>query len=181
VDGYLLDTCVVSALLDGQHKNYQRVRISDEAIESGAPRYVSRITIAELTFGMALHEAATGKAHPRANEVLRRAQEYGVREISKHTAMEYAELRKNLAVAHLPNLVRSQRPRWVDQWMDRVTQEALQIDENDLWICAQARECNLILFTTDEKMVSRIEKADPNINSDLYEVFERFPVLVLER
>jgi tRNA(fMet)-specific endonuclease VapC len=163
VDGYLLDTCVVSALLDGQHKNYQNVRISDEAIESGAPKYVSRITIAELAFGFSLHEASTGQAHPRATEILRRAQEYAIREISRHTATEYAELRKNLAVTHLPSLIRSQRPRWIDQWPDRVTQEALQIDENDLWICAQAREWNLTLFTTDEQMVTRISKADPSI------------------
>jgi predicted nucleic acid-binding protein len=163
VDGYLLDTCVVSALLDGQHKNYQNVRVSDEAIESGAPKYVSRITIAELAFGFGLHEAATGQSHPRATEILRRAQEYGIREISRHTAVEYAELRKNLAVTYLPNLIRSNRPRWVDQWMDRVTQETLQIDENDLWICAQAREWNLALFTTDEQLFTRIAKADPSI------------------
>jgi predicted nucleic acid-binding protein len=163
VDGYLLDTCVVSALLDGQHKNYPNVRISDEAIESGAARYVSRITIAELTFGFVLHEAATGRPHPRATEMLRRAQEYGIREISKHTAVEYAELRKNLAVTHLPDLTRSNRARWVDQWIDRVTGENLQVDENDLWICAQAREWNLTLFTTDEKMVTRISQADPSI------------------
>lgn len=163
MDGYLLDTCVVSALLDGQHKNYQNVRLSDEAIEIGSPRYVSIITIAELTFGFALHEASTGQPHPRASAILERAQEFGIREISKHTAAEYAELRKNLAVAHLPTLIRAQRPRWVDQWVDRVTQETLQIDENDLWICAQAREWNLTLFTTDEKMVTRICQADSDI------------------
>jgi len=36
VDGYLLDTCAVSALLDGKHKNYENVKRSDEAIEVGA-------------------------------------------------------------------------------------------------------------------------------------------------
>ena len=57
-------------VLDGQHKNYQSVRISDEEIENGSPRYVSRITIAELAFGIALHEAATGHPHPRASEII---------------------------------------------------------------------------------------------------------------
>lgn len=163
MDGYLLDTCVVSALLDGQHKNYKNVRISDEAIEVGSPRYVSRITIAELAFGVALHEAATGLPHPRASEILNRAQAYAIREISKHTASEYAELRKSLAVRRLANVLRSHRARWVDQWVDRVTGESLQIDENDLWICAQAREWNLTVFTTDEKMMTRISQADPTI------------------
>lgn len=42
-----------------------------------------------------------------------------------------------------------------------MTEENLQIDENDLWICAQAREHNLTIITTDKKMVKRMSKADP--------------------
>jgi predicted nucleic acid-binding protein len=163
VDGYLLDTCIISPLLDGRHKNYESVRRVVEAIESGSPKYVSRITIAELAFGINLHAAATGKSHPRAVEILRRAQDYPILEITRHSANEYAELKKNLAVAHLPGLLRSQRARWIDQWVDRVTGENLQVDENDVWICAQARERNLIIVTTDEKMVIRMVKADPEL------------------
>jgi predicted nucleic acid-binding protein len=102
VDGYLLDTCVISALLDARHKNYENVRRADESIEVGAPRFVSRISIAELMFGIAVYDAEVGASHPRASAVLRRAQqEYPIREITKHTAAEYAELRKNLAVTFL--------------------------------------------------------------------------------
>jgi predicted nucleic acid-binding protein len=159
VDGYLLDTCFVSALLDGRHKNYEPVRRADESIEAGAPRYISRITIAELRFGLALHEVVTGAPHPRASEVLTRAETYIIREITKHTASEYAELRKNIAATFLD--LDKDRARWIDQWVEKVTGEKLQVDENDLWICAQAREHNLILITTDEKMVDRISRADP--------------------
>jgi predicted nucleic acid-binding protein len=153
----------VSALLDGHHKNYENVRTAIEGIKSGSPQYISRITIAELMFGFALHEAATGLQHPRASDILKRAQGYAIREVSKHTAAEYAELRKNVAITYLQDLRRGQRPRWVDQWMDRATGEKLQVDENDLWICAQAREWNLTLVTTDEKMVLRVSKAAPSI------------------
>jgi predicted nucleic acid-binding protein len=148
--------------LDGRHKNYEVAKRADESLESGAPRFVSRITVAELMFGLSLHDAAHGSPHPRATEILRRAQQdYGIREITKHTATEYAELRKNLAVTYLD--LQRDRARWVDQWVDKVTGEKLQVDENDLWICGQARECNLVLVTTDEKMVERISKADPAI------------------
>jgi tRNA(fMet)-specific endonuclease VapC len=142
VDGHLLDTCVISALLDGRHKNYENVRRADESIEAGAPRFVSRITIAELMFGLAVYDAAAGTSHPRATEVLKRAQAYPIREITKHTAAEYAELRKNLAVTHLD--LQRDRARWIDQWVEKITGEKLQVDENDLWICAQA--ANAILF-----------------------------------
>jgi predicted nucleic acid-binding protein len=167
VDGYLLDTCFVSALLNGRHDNYESVRRADEAIESGAWRYVSRITIAELTFGLLLDHEATGRSHPNASEVLRRAQEYPPLEITKHTAMEYAQLRTELATTYLPTLLRSNRPRWIDQWPARVKGETLQVDENDLWIWAQARERNLILLTTDRNMVERISVADPDLRFKL--------------
>lgn len=163
MDGYLLDTCFVSALLDARHDNYEVAQRTNEAIQAGEPRYVSRITIAELTFGFLLDHAATGRPHPKATDMLRRAQEYKILEVTKHTAMEYAELRKKLAVTYLPGLLRSQRPRWVDLWPDRVRQDTLQIDENDLWICAQARERNLILLTSDRNMSDRFSKADPSI------------------
>jgi tRNA(fMet)-specific endonuclease VapC len=162
VDGYLLDTCVVSSLLDARHKNYENVRRADESIETGAPRFVSRITIAELMFGLAVYEAEEGTSHTRAAAVLKRAQqEYPIREITKHTATEYAELRKNLAVTFLD--LQKDRARWVDQWIEKATGEKLQVDENDLWICAQARQYNLVLMTTDEKMVQRVSAADPGI------------------
>jgi predicted nucleic acid-binding protein len=163
VDGYLLDTCFVSALFDARHRFYQHVRVADEALESGAPRFVSRISIAELAFGIGLYEAATGEVHTRASRVLERALSCPILEVSKHTATEYAELRKKLAIRFLPSLLHSDRPRWVDQWVPRISGEKLQVDENDLWICAQARERNLTLLTTDEDMVTHISQADPTI------------------
>jgi predicted nucleic acid-binding protein len=162
VEGYLLDTCAVSALLDGQHKNHVNMRSALDAIEEGAPRYVSAIAVAEVMFG-ALADEASGHLSPRLTAFLKEVQNYPIREITKHTRSEYAELRKNLAVTYLPTLLKSDRPRWVDNWVDRVTGEKLQIDENDLWICAQAREWNLTLVTTDEKMVIRMSKADSSL------------------
>jgi predicted nucleic acid-binding protein len=118
------------------------------------------MTLAEIEFGILLDEVATGAKNPRAALVLSNAQQYPIREITQHTAHEYADLRKNIAAHYLD--VPSKRPRWIENWKDRVTGETLQIDENDLWICAQARETNLILITTDKKLVTRISPADPS-------------------
>jgi len=163
MDGYLLDTCTVSAYWDTGHPFHAAVVAKIESIEPGAPRFVSRITLAEIQFGILLDEVATGNKSPRAMAILERAQGYQIREVTKHTAREYAELRKNVAATHLSKFIRSNRPRWIDQWVDRITGEVLQIDENDVWICAQARELNLVLITTDEKMVTRISRADASI------------------
>lgn len=163
MDGYLLDTCFASALFDARHKFYQSARLADEAIEADAPKFISRISIAELAFGVGLYEAATGQVHTRASRVLERALACPILEVSKHTATEYADLRKKLALRFLPSLLHSDRPRWVDQWVPRLTGEKLQVDENDLWICAQARERNLTLLTTDQDMVTHISQADSTI------------------
>jgi tRNA(fMet)-specific endonuclease VapC len=167
LDGYLLDTCAISALLQGGHPLYQAVRIAIEALDKEAPIFVSRITMAELRFGIELHKAVTGSPHHRADEILRRAEEYEPREVSKHTAVEYAILKSRIAVTYLNNALSSNRPRWIDLWIDRVSGATLQIDENDVWICAQALELNLTLITTDENMVVRISPADPTIKFQL--------------
>jgi predicted nucleic acid-binding protein len=163
VDGYLLDTCAISALLDDKRDTHINVKSAVDGFEKGAPQYVSCVTLAELTFGILLDEAATGNQNVRALEMLRQAKEYPIREITLHTIAEYAELRKNLAVTFLRSYIRSNRPRWIDLWIDRATNERLGIDENDLWICAQARQYNLTLLTTDGNMVDRMGKADQTL------------------
>lgn len=165
MEGYLLDTCTVCAYWEPAHPFYAVTREEIDVLEGSAPRFVSRITLAEIEFGILLDEAATGIRSARAVAILEKAQEYRIREISRHTAHEYAELRKNIATTYLS--ITSNRPRWIDLWMDRSTGEQLQIDENDVWICAQARELNLIVVTTDRKMVRRISKADPQMQFKL--------------
>ena len=65
MDGYLLDTCTLSALLDALHGNYEAVKRADEAIEPNAPRYVSRISIAFDPSGVAVTNERTGWTQTR--------------------------------------------------------------------------------------------------------------------
>ena len=163
MDGYLLDTCVISALLEEKHPFHDAVRDAVDKIEKGAPRYVSAITIAEIMFGALVDEALIGYRRQKIWDILEKAQESQIREITRHTRREYSELRKNLAVTHLHNVLRSQRSRWVDHWHSKITGDKLRIEENDLWICAQALELNLILITTDRKMYDAVGPADPRV------------------
>jgi predicted nucleic acid-binding protein len=45
-------------------------------------------------------------------------------------------------------------------WEDPVTGHQLGIDENDLWIAAQAVEHNLVLITSDKLL--KLREADPD-------------------
>ena len=99
----------------------------------------------------------------RLMKVVREAKEYGVLPVSHHTSTVYARLKTDLAKCYLAKASRKDRPRWVEDWVDKTTGKKLQIDENDLWMCAQAKERNLILVTADEKMRKRVSKADPSV------------------
>ena len=94
--------------------------------------------------------------------LVEKAQGYPLLDITRHTAAEYAELKAILATTYLAKALKKERPRWLENWVDKATGQTLQVDENDLWMCAQARERNLILITADAKM-ERVSNADPSV------------------
>jgi tRNA(fMet)-specific endonuclease VapC len=69
--------------------------------------------------------------------------------VTPHTACHYGFLKANIFRLHPPHSTRQNHP---ERCIDRVTGAELGIDENDLWIAAQAIERNLILVTNDEML-----------------------------
>jgi predicted nucleic acid-binding protein len=67
-----------------------------------------------------------------------------------------------MAAKYLAKPLRRDRPKYVEDWVDQATSKALGVDENDLWMCAQAKERGLVLVTTDQRM-KRIEDADSDV------------------
>ena len=80
-------------------------------------------------------------------------------DVTHHTSAAYAELKTNLAKRYLAKASQRDRPRWLEEWVDKTSGQKLQVDENDLWMCAQVKERDLILVTADDRM-RRIEDAD---------------------
>ena len=162
MDGYLLETSALSALLDHQHEKHEMVKSTIAALPSESPVYVSSVALAELTFGVRLYEACKGTL-PKAESVLAGANSYPKVDVTRHTSIEYAELKTNIAVKYLTvPLSKDDRKRWIENWVDKNTGQTLQIDENDLWQSAQARERNLVLVTIDGR-IKRIAEADPTL------------------
>ncbi len=160
MDGYLLDTNTLSALLDPSHRKHVDTVAAVTSLDPAAPKFVSVVALAELQFGKLLIEAFAGSTPAHLASIISRAQTYAPLEITRHTAAEYGELKAKLAKLYLAKAFRRDRPRWLENWVDQATGQRLQVDENDLWMCAQARERNLIMLTVDRKM-DRIERADP--------------------
>ena len=162
MSGYLFDTSALSTSLDTRHPRHSDVRAAINELDPES-KFVSVIVLAELGFGVRLAETDSA-AHSRyLEEMLMKAHGHAVLELTQHTASAYAELKATLAGAYLAKALRRDRPRWVDDWVDRATGQKLQVDENDLWICAQAKERALTVVTTDYGM-RRIQAADSEVD-----------------
>jgi tRNA(fMet)-specific endonuclease VapC len=151
VDSFLLDTSALSPLVDDEHGQHLPAIASIAAL-GGCPIYVSVIALAELRFGIYLHESAKGRRLRNADELISKAEQYPRLEVTTHTLHEYAKLKSALAIYYLPNVTRNFRKRWVEDWIDQFTDKRLRVDDNDLWICAQALDVNFTVIRGDKKM-----------------------------
>jgi tRNA(fMet)-specific endonuclease VapC len=158
VDAYLLDTSALTPLVDPGHVKHQSATAIIVSLGS-APVYVSVVALAEMQYGFQLFEKTQGTALPDAAKMMAAAQNYPRLDIAQHTATAYAELKSALAVHYLPNVTKTFRKKYVEDWIDKATGKALMVDDNDLWVCAQARETNYVLIAGDK--METIRKADP--------------------
>jgi predicted nucleic acid-binding protein len=164
MDTYLLDTNLVSVLYDARRPNHKAVRQAVAALDPLAPQLISVITIGELRFGLALSRAA-GQPLKHIEACIEKAEEHPLAEIGRYTGEAFAYVKSSVALQRLN--VRRRIPRWVEGWTDRITGQLLQIDENDLWLAAQAVERNFVVVTSDQDFIQIIATAVPELRVSL--------------
>lgn len=164
MDTFLLDTNIVSVLYDAGRTNHIAVRNALAALDPAAPQLVSAVTIGELRFGLALSRAA-GRPLAHIEACIERTEEHPLAEIGRHTAAAFGHVKSSVALQRVD--IERRISRWVEIWSDRVTGQLLQIDENDLWIAAQAVERNLVLVTSDPDFTRVIAPAVPELRLQL--------------
>ena len=160
--GYVYDTSVLSALLDAAHQRHADIARAVASLPQDSSHFVSAVSLAELTFGVRMSEAFAPGRLPSLEQILVDVRAYGVLEVGHHTSAAYAELKTNLAKRYLLKANRRDRPRWLEEWPLNNRGQRLQVDENDLWLCAQAKERSLTLLTADGD-TQRIADADPEV------------------
>lgn len=164
MDIYLLDTNLVSVLYDAGRPNHLPVRAALTALDPAAPQLVSSVTIGELRFGLALSRAA-GRQLAHIETCIERTEEHPLAQVGRHTAEAFGYVKSSVALQRID--IQRRIPRWVEGWSDRVTGQLLQIDENDLWIAAQAVERNLVVITSDPDFTRVIAPAVPELRVQL--------------
>jgi predicted nucleic acid-binding protein len=145
--GYLFDTSALSTYYHEQHKHHAITKAEIDRLPAATLQFVSPISLAEIEFGIKLAELQGANALAELRERLERIRAHARLPITHHTSQAYAHLRSSLASR--VNVTKKGRPRWLEDWVDTASARKLQIDENDLWIAAQAFERDLTLLTLD--------------------------------
>jgi predicted nucleic acid-binding protein len=161
VADYLLDTNILSYWYDstldasGQVKpthanvfrNVARVRLPDPQTGYVSRLFVSVVTLGEMEYGHRVAEKPN-ETKQAAYAKFVRTQCPVVLDVTSHVAEHYGEMRAWLFNNCGPNAKRTKSKR-AEQLVFPSTGEKLGIDENDLWIAAQAMTNDLVLVTND--------------------------------
>ena len=148
MDAYLFDTSALSARLNEDHTYHASASAVIDALPFESIKLVSVITLGETDYGIRLAEQLGSKRLDEFRQRLDVIRRYKPLDLTHHTSEAYAELKARVA-SHVHKRPNKKLPRWIEDWIDLGSGKGLQIDENDLWICAQAKERDLILVTTD--------------------------------
>ena len=156
MDGYLLDTNITNYWHNTRLAEHASVMTHITALPAEAILTISVITLGEVDFGHRRTTTPDPIRQQAYREFLRTHFPLPL-SITELTVEYYSEIRCRLFNAFPPQGRRHTRP---EQCFDPVTATQLGIEENDLWIAAQAVERNLVLVTHDNMHRIRSVVAD---------------------
>ncbi len=144
--GYLLDTNIISYWFQPGTPENRNVVTHIGGLDAGAPLRVSAVTLGEIEYG---HRVVSTTGRPIQVQFNRFVQTQlpDVLDVRRTTRTYYGQIRARLFEKYSPQHGRKAlRP---EQLVDPVTAKALSVQENVIWIAAQAVEYNLVLVTHD--------------------------------
>ena len=113
MDGYILDTSVLSTLLDPEHQRHILIRDGVQQLERHATLFLSTISLAELQYGVKLAETFGHGRLPTLQELLVGARNYRLLDITRHTSAACADIKTSLVRTYFANAA-AKRPRWIE-------------------------------------------------------------------
>ena len=158
MDGYLFDTNAVSPLWNARHPEHNTVKAFFASI-SQSPVWLSTIVLAEIEYGMKITpemdiDSQNQVRHEMSNHPF-------ILDIDKHTIGPYSNLRAGLFKKFSPRDRRGRLTvKWPEDLIERTSAKELGVQENDIWIAAQAIQYDLILVTED--YMQRLVKVSEN-------------------
>lgn len=163
MDGYLFDTNAVSPLWNVRHPEHDIIKDFFARV-SQSPVWLSTIVLAEIEYGMKVTpemniDSQNQVRHEMSNHPF-------ILDIDKHTIGPYSDLRAELFKKFSPRDRRGRLTvKWPEDLIERTSAKELGVQENDIWIAAQAIQYNLILVTGDH--MQRLVDVSENLDNPL--------------
>ena len=144
------DECTQHAAVIG---NIESLRKQARSLEFEPRLLVSVVTLGEIEYG---HRVQAGDFAKKQEAYIRFVhQDLPARlELTEDAVMAYGEIRGRLFDRYAPHVKRKRGMR-PEQLTDPITSLALTIQENDLWLCAQAMGHGMVLVTNDRMYAIR--------------------------
>jgi tRNA(fMet)-specific endonuclease VapC len=163
MDGYLFDTNAISPLWNARHPEHDTVKAFFASV-SQSPVWLSTIVLAEIEYGMKITPEMDRDSQ---NQVRREMSSHPlILDINKHTIGPYSDLRAELFKKFSPRDRRGRLTvKWPEDLFERTNAKELGVQENDIWIAAQAMQYNLILVTDD--YMQRLVEVSENLEYPL--------------
>lgn len=140
---YLLDTSIWSDWLKG--KDYITENMS-KMLETQDILTMSCVSLGEFSYGWNLDSSFDRE---KFEKFLKEIDFMVYHELDNHTTEIYGQVRAILAKTYA---YKNKKVKWLEEVCDPVTSKKLGIQENDLWITAQAINYGATLVTADKKM-----------------------------
>ena len=153
---YLLDTNILRYWYDDRCSQHDKVlaRVQAVCLPDPQTQYIPRLFVSVVTMGEIEYGHRYAPKPDRAKQL--KYQEF-VRqqcpehlEIIAHVADAYGKMKAWLMNNFAPKTMRTKAKR-LEQLVNPITTEKLGVQENDVWIAAQAMTFNLVLITHDHK------------------------------
>jgi len=162
--GYLLDTTAVSDWLDSSRPRHASVsnRIRGLA-NTDAILLTSTVALGEIEYGIRVAPESKRKSLDtlRAQIDNQFVHKRLLLDVGRSTSLVYGDLRAKLFEKYAPRSKRTKGLR-PEELASPLPSKVLGIQENDLWIAAQAIERNLVLVSNDK--MQRIRTVAPELN-----------------
>jgi predicted nucleic acid-binding protein len=149
---YLLDTNIIKYWYDDGCSEHAKVMARVQAVRQADPQtgyvprlFISVVTVGEIEYG---HKAAPTPDLSKQAEyvVFMRDQSIESLDLTRHVGGDYGRLRAWLFNTFYDKKAKPKRP---EQLVDPVTARELGVQENDIWIAAQAIALDMVLVTHD--------------------------------
>lgn len=159
--GYLADTCIVSNWYAGNQPVKRRIM----KLPSDSLFYVSVITLGEITHGHLSQSGVTTDKQKKFNQWINTTFEHPLA-LSKAEVEHYGIFRTRLFHRFAPKVERRRPESCID-----TNGNELGINENDLWLVAQAASRNLT-FLTNDAMTNIRAIVDNDVKIEVWETVD---------